>query len=302
MELRHIRYLLAVAEHGNFTRAAESLHISQPTLSQQIKQLERRLEATLLDRSGRAVTLTDAGEAYVYHARLALRDLEAGRRAVHDVHDLSRGHLRIAMTPTFSAYLVGPLVHRFRAAHPNITLSIREAAQARIESDLAMDRLDIGIGFEGDHTAGIEALPLFIEPLSVVTATGHPLASSSRPVPLQRFAAEPLCLLNTDFATRLQLDHYFAQQGVTPSIAVEASSISAIVELVRNGGLATVLPDAVSRAHTDLRPIATEPAMPTRRVVLLRRSTDYRSRAARAFTEVVTTMTAPTIGSADPRD
>ncbi|WP_040718973.1 LysR family transcriptional regulator, partial [Nocardia veterana] len=136
MELRHIRYLLAVADHGNFTRAAESLHISQPTLSQQIKQLERHLGVALLDRSGRTVRLTDAGEAYAQHARLALRDLDAGERAIHDVQDLSRGHLRVAMTPTFTAYLIGPLIHRFRAAHPGITLTVRETTQDRIESDL----------------------------------------------------------------------------------------------------------------------------------------------------------------------
>eukprot|EP01030_Chromulinospumella_sphaerica_P027286 gene27286-biopygen24576 len=101
MLLRHIRYLLAVAEHRNFTRAAEALHVSQPTLSQQIKQLEESLGAPLLDRSGRSVNLTDAGQAYVRFARLALQDLQAGTRAMHDVQDLSRGNLRLAMTPTF---------------------------------------------------------------------------------------------------------------------------------------------------------------------------------------------------------
>lgn len=110
MELRHLRYLLAVAEHQNFTRAAEALHISQPTLSQQIKQLESTLGAHLLDRSGRTVRPTDAGEAFLVYARRALQDLTAGQRAVHDVHDLSRGSLRLAITPTFTAYLVGPLV------------------------------------------------------------------------------------------------------------------------------------------------------------------------------------------------
>ncbi len=124
MEVRHIRYLLAVADHGNFTRAAQSLHISQPTLSQQIKQLERALGVVLLDRSGRTVRLTDVGEAYAHHARLALRDLGTAERAVHDVQDLTRGQLRAAITPTFTAYLIGPLVHRFRSAHPGITLTV----------------------------------------------------------------------------------------------------------------------------------------------------------------------------------
>ena len=91
MELRTLRYLIAVAEHGNFTRAAEALHVSQPALSQQILQMENRLGVVLLDRSGRTVTVTDAGQAYMVHARRALSELELGRRAIHDVRDLSRG-------------------------------------------------------------------------------------------------------------------------------------------------------------------------------------------------------------------
>ena len=85
MLLRHIRYFLAVAEHRNFTRAAEALHVSQPTLSQQIRQLEDTLRVQLLDRSGRSIQLTDAGAAYVRYAQRALQDLEAGKRAIHDV-------------------------------------------------------------------------------------------------------------------------------------------------------------------------------------------------------------------------
>jgi LysR family cyn operon transcriptional activator len=91
MLLRHVRYFLAVAEHANFTRAAEALHVSQPTLSQQIEQLEDRLGTQLLDRSGRTIQLTDSGTAYLHYAQRALQDLEAGRRAIHDVRDLSRG-------------------------------------------------------------------------------------------------------------------------------------------------------------------------------------------------------------------
>jgi LysR family cyn operon transcriptional activator len=86
--LRHARYLIAVVDHGSFTRAASALHVSQPALSQQIRQIEEQLGAQLLDRTGRA---TDAGEAFLAHARRALADLEAGQRAVRDVHDLSSG-------------------------------------------------------------------------------------------------------------------------------------------------------------------------------------------------------------------
>jgi LysR family cyn operon transcriptional activator len=89
MILRHINYFLAVAKHKKFTKAAASLYVSQPALSQQIKQLEETLGAPLFDRSGRSVTLTDAGEAYVHYTHKALQDLEEGRRAIHDVKNLT---------------------------------------------------------------------------------------------------------------------------------------------------------------------------------------------------------------------
>ncbi|WP_040751519.1 transcriptional regulator CynR [Nocardia transvalensis] len=287
MELRHIRYLLAVADHGNFTRAAESLHISQPTLSQQIKQLERGLGVVLLDRSGRTVRLTDAGEVYAGHARMALRDLDAGERAVHDVQDLSRGQLRIATTPTFTAYLVGPLVHRFRSEHPGIALTVRETTQDLIEADLIADRLDLGIAFSGPHAAGIEHTALFVETLGLVVGPSHPLGETAGALPVGRLARASLGLLSSDFATRGHIDAYFAECGVEPDIAVEANSISALLEFTRRGSLATVLPDAITRVYDELRPVPLSPALPSRTVELLRRHTAYHSAAARAFAQVV---------------
>lgn len=287
MELRHIRYLLAVADHGNFTRAAESLHISQPTLSQQIKQLERTLRVQLLDRSGRTVRLTDTGQVYAEHARRALRDLAAAERAIHDVQDLTRGHLRVAMTPTFTAYLIGPVMHRFHAAHPEVTVTVVETAQDRIEEALLGDHIDLGIAFAGAHTAGIESAPLFVEDLSVVIGAGHPLAGRTRHLPLPELANYPLALLSRDFATRAHIDRYLAENDVVPRIAVEANSISALVEFVRGGALATVLPDAITRAHPDLDPVGVNPALPSRTVELLRRRTAYHSAAARAFASII---------------
>src|SRR5471032_2911780 len=147
MLLRHLRYLLAVADHGGFTRAAEALHVSQPTLSQQIRQLEETLGVNLFDRTSRTVKPTDAGEAYIECARRVLVELEAGKRAIHDVKDLSRGTLRLAMTPTFMAYLAGPLVRDFLALYPNIHFEVFELSMVDIEAGLADDSLDIAIAF-----------------------------------------------------------------------------------------------------------------------------------------------------------
>ncbi|MFD6436577.1 transcriptional regulator CynR [Streptomyces venezuelae] len=285
-ELRHLRYLLAVAEHGNFTRAAEELHISQPTLSQQIRQLERAVGVPLLDRSGRAVRLTDAGAAYLPHARRALQDLAAAERAVHDVTDLSRGALRLAVTPTFTAYLVGPLTALLHARHPGITLSLRELPQERIEPALLADELDLGIAFHGAHLPGLAAADLFTESLSLVVGDPHPLAGRTAPLPLDELAAVRLALLTGDFATRVHIDAHLARHAVRPDVTVEATSINALTEIVRHSPLATVLPDALTRNRPDLHTVPLDPALPARTVTLLHRENGYRTAAARAFTDL----------------
>lgn len=285
-ELRHLRYLLAVAEHANFTRAAEELRIAQPTLSQQIRQLEKALGTRLLDRGGRAVRLTDAGEAYARYARRALRELAAGERAVLDVHDLSRGHLRLAVTPTFTAYLTGPLVAGFHIRHPGIGVEVRELPQDRIEAELLADRLDLGVAFQGAHLPGVEATGLFTETLGLVVGPGHPLAGRTDPVPVAELTEHHLALLSRDFATRLHIDAYVSEHRVRPRIAVETDSVSALTEVVRRTALATVLPDAVTRDQPGLSPVPLSPALPARGVVLLRRAAGYRSAAAGAFAEL----------------
>jgi len=216
MLLRHIRYLLAVVEHRNFTRAAAALHVSQPTLSQQIMQLEQQLGAQLLDRSGRTVRVTDAGAAYVEYARRALRELDAGQRAIHDVRDLSRGTLRLLTTPTFTSYLVGPLVASFNARYPGIALLITEMPLDRIASALAEDEADVGIAFSDVRSEEIESRPLFIEKLSVVVGTQHPLARRRAAITPEDLAREPLALLSSDFATRSYVDAYLREQKITP--------------------------------------------------------------------------------------
>ncbi|KOV17153.1 transcriptional regulator [Streptomyces sp. XY413] len=285
--MRHLRYLIAVAEHGSFTRAAEALRISQPTLSQQVKQLERAVGAQLLDRTGRAVRLTDAGATYVHHARGALRDLAAAERAVKDLADLSRGHLRLALTPTFTAYLVGPLVAGLHEAHPGVTLELLEMPQDDIEAGLLADHHDLGLAFDRPHLPGITATPLYTETLGlVVAAEDDGPDPGTGPLPVRDLAARRLALLSGDFATRGHVDDYLATHGVRPHIAVEANSVQALTEIVRRTSLATVLPDAVTHDHPHLRQVALDPALPARTVTLLRRESAYESAASRAFTEL----------------
>ncbi len=258
VELRHLRYLLAVAEHGNFTRAAEELHISQPTLSQQIKQLERTVGVQLLDRTGRRVRLTDAGAVYTDHAGRALRDLAAAERAVHDVQNLSRGHLRLGATPTFTAYLLGPLVAGLHARHPGIGLTLTEMPQDRIEAALLADDLDLGIAFTGHHLPGVAATALFTETLTLVT--GAPVAAGrGAPLPVQDLTGRQLALLSDDFATRGHIDAYFSRHRPSRASTVEANSIQA---LTRSSGAPTWPPSCRTPSPTTT---PTSPPSPSNR-------------------------------------
>jgi len=285
--LRHIRYFLAVAEQGNFTRAAEVLHVSQPTLSQQIKQLEESLHAQLFDRSGRTITLTDAGIAWKHYAVRALQDLEAGTRAIHDTEDLQRGTLRLAMTPTFTSYLTAPVVGEFYRRYPGIRLKLCEMTLDKIEALLAQDQLDLGIAFEPVHSADITATPLFLETLNLMVGERHPLATRNGSLSLEEFARQPLVLLNGEFATRQFIDIFYQQMAIQPNVVVETNTISAIVEMVRFSQLATILPQAIARADRQLYPLSLERPITVRQAVLLQRKDAYRSAAVRAFTQLL---------------
>jgi LysR family cyn operon transcriptional activator len=283
MLLRHLRYLLAVVDHGNFTRAAQALYVSQPTLSQQIRQLEESLGAELLERGGRTVQPTDAGTVYVEYARRVLRELEAGKRAIHDVKDLSRGHLRVAMTPTFMAYLAGPLVRDFLADYPRIHLEIFELSMASIEAGLSEDSLDIAIAFSDVRNPDIEWSPLFTERLAVMVGQAHALYPREEALTLTELASLPLALLTDNFITRTCVDDYCRGHGFDPNVVLEASSVNALLEIVRHAPLATVLPEAIARDDRSLRKIDFADVPPRRTAALLKRRNAYQSMASTAL-------------------
>lgn len=287
---RSIRYLAAVAEYHSFTRAAEVLYVSQPTLSQQIKQLEDLLEVQLLDRSGRTVRLTAAGEVYLHHARRALGELDAGKRAIHELQDLTRGSLRLGMTP-ITDYLATALLDQFSARYPGITLSTLEMPQSDIEAALAEDRVDLGIAFGsangiGDQSEAIDNRILFVETLNLAVGDGHPRAGQAEALNGHALEQEPLVLFNSDYALRRHFDLYCLEHGITPRIAMEVTSLSVIIEVVRLGRLATILPDSISCSQQGLHSVTLLPELPHHTISLICRKEAYKSPACQAFGEL----------------
>lgn len=285
-----LRYLIAIADHKSFTRAAEALYVSQPTLSQQVKQLEELLDAQLLDRSGRSVRLTDAGEVYLSYARRALGELDAGKRAIHELQDLSRGSLRLGMTP-ITDYLAAPLLDTFNTRYPNIMLSALEMPQDIIEASVTADQIDIGIAFTNTlsneaRSNDIDTHTLFIEPLNLAVGESHPCAEEEALQGDQVLEQLPLVLLNSDFALRRHIDLYCFEHNIAPNIVMEANSLSVIIEVLRLGRLATILPNTIACMQNGIRTVVMLPHLPHHTITLICRKGAYKSPACIAFSEL----------------
>ena len=293
---RSLQYLIAIAEHGSYTRAAEVLHVSQPTLSQQIKQLELLLQSPLLDRSGRGVRLTDMGEVYLRHARRAWGELNAGTRAINDLKNLSRGSLRVGWTP-ITEYLTCSLLANFFSRYPSITLNTLEMPQNDIETAVAEDRIDLGIVFsrpitDASKSRDFEIFTLFEEALCVAVGNDHPFAKRRTRISASDFSNESLVLLNNNFALRRRIDNYCLANKIEPNVAVETDSLSVIVEMVQLSPLATVLPSTIVISHLGLNSILPSPDLPHHTVSLIWHRGGYKSPACLAFLEMAADKTA----------
>lgn len=285
IHLRYIRYFLAVAEHQSFTRAAEALYTSQPALSQHIKSLEESLGAQLFDRSGRKIRLTDTGEVYLHYVRQAFQVLNEGKRAIHDIEDLSRGSLRIAVTPSFITYFIGPLIAELYALYPHIAIQVQESSQDKIENMLLKDEIDIGIGFDETHSPNITSEALLTEKLTLAASANHPLAKRSS-VMLNELDNKNFILLSPKFATRLQIDHHFRQAGLHFQVHMEVDSINAIIAIVRRTSLLTIIPGNIPSPDNGLVAIPLSNHPLERTAILMRRKDAWQSVAVKAFAKV----------------
>ena len=146
IEIRHLRYFLAVAQTENFTRAAERLRISQPSISQQITQLERALRTPLFRRVGKRVFLTEAGAAFRKSAEVVLRKLDDACNSVSDIAGLLSGRVDVGVIPALHFAWIPPLLGQMARKHPGVTVGVQELASSGVETEIEAGRLDIGFG------------------------------------------------------------------------------------------------------------------------------------------------------------
>ncbi|MFJ9846540.1 LysR family transcriptional regulator [Kitasatospora sp. NPDC101155] len=265
MELRQLQYFVTVAQHGSFTRAAELLHLSQPGVSAQIRQLERELGHPLLDRSSRTVRLTRVGEAVLPHAQAALAAAAAARQTAQEFGGLRRGHVRLgmvagaALTPppalgTFPG--LATTLAAFRQEHPGIDFSLAEDTTARMLAALREGRLDLAViglptaegGREGDDgwtaLAGLALHTVLEVPLVAVCPEDHPLtAAPDGLLPVAALAGHTLVGTPRGTGLRTALERALAEAGVSATVAVEAAAPPQLAELAVHGLGVAVLPD-----------------------------------------------------------
>ncbi|WP_026146336.1 LysR family transcriptional regulator [Zestomonas thermotolerans] len=292
MELRHLRYFVAVAEELHFGRAAERLGISQPPLSQQIQALEEELGARLLERTNRRVALTEVGRLFLAEARQVLAQSDKAVQLARRAQRGEIGELKIGFTSSAPFTSTIPRsIFAFRQAYPAVHLELLEMSSRQVVAALQERRVQVGVIRPLALPEGMERTELFREPLVAVLRADHPLAQGrDGGIGLAELAEEPFVYFPVSFGTGLydQLLELTRQAGFTPRIAQEAGEAMTIIGLVAAGLGVSVLPASFRRMRIDgvvflelLDPGATSA------VWLVRRSREC-SPQALAFVELLT--------------
>ncbi|OEV00238.1 LysR family transcriptional regulator [Streptomyces qinglanensis] len=248
MDLQQLRYVVALAETRNFTRAAERCRVVQSSLSHRIAGLERELGVTLFARSSRRTELTGAGAAFLVGARECLA---AADRAVADAAAAGgsvRGRLAVGMIRTTAAVDVPELLQRYRARYPEVRVSLEAGSSDELAAAVRKGELDIVfLGLpEGEQPAGVETLVLDHDEHVLVVPAGHRLAGASR-VTLAEVADETFVDFRDGSPGRAQTDQAFAAAGLARDIAYEAGVAELITQLIARGLGIALLPSAFVR-------------------------------------------------------
>lgn len=282
MDLRHLEYVVAVADHGGFTRAARTLHVSQPSLSQGVRSLEHELGIRVFTRLGRSVTPTPTGDALIAAARRVLTAMAGVRATAAAATGLLEGRLDLVALPTLAVDPVAELVGHFRAAHPGIHVRLVEPEDATsLEQQVRSGRAEVGFSDISTSSEGLRRVPLYRQELLAVCPPGTTV-DGDKLTPAE-LAAMPLIATPAGTSTRRLLDLVLSRTSHEARIAVELNQREAILPLVLAGAGATLLPRALAEPAI-AQGATVRPMRPpvTRRVGLVHRAGDL-SPAAGAF-------------------
>ncbi|UXY53533.1 LysR family transcriptional regulator [Pseudomonas tohonis] len=250
MDFRQLSYFVALYEEGHVGRAAERLSISQPALSQQIRQLEQGLDVSLFQRTGKRLLPTLAAHTLYNHALPLLDGMERAREALRNFRGQSPRSLAIGVLQTVNASLVPLLLERLREAQPHLVVQIYELSGLDIERRLLTGNLDIGIGFLPPRQPGLHSQLLYEDELQLVIPEEHPL-KEFRKVSLAQAAELPMLLLGEEFRVRQIWQEQLALIGRRPQVQAELNHMAGILDSLPHTRLATVLPGRARQLHAN---------------------------------------------------
>lgn len=302
MNLEQLRGFVAVAEIGHFTRAAETLHVAQPSLSRQIATLEREMGSELFHRARGHITLTAAGETLLPRARRMLADADAIRVEMGELAGLQRGRVRLGATPTLCVSLVTEAMSAFHPIHPGIGLQLTEAGSRLLIERLTAGELDMAlITLSEGLPAGESTLvrtPLLTEELVVVSAASAPSIADAA-IGLAELATLPLVAFAESYDLRAATDAAFRSAGFAPTTVIEGAEMDAVLRFVERGLGVAVVPATVLLDRPSLRAVRLVEPQLTRTISIAHRSDVNSTRAAAAMREVIVS-TAAGLAAASP--
>jgi DNA-binding transcriptional LysR family regulator len=284
VDIRHLRFFMEIARLGNFTKAAERLHVAQPAVSMAIKDLEEELELTLFNRSGRRVSLTAEGEIFLGHAQKLLDDLAAAHQQMADLRGLGKGEVRVGIPPMLSAYYFPDIICDFTRRYPNLHLSIFGEGASRIQKMITAGEIDMGV--VGGNTAlpeELESRHLIREEVVVCVPAGHPFAGRSA-VTLSEFAGERLVFYKEGYYLREFISGMLKEFDQSLDIVFETNLFSLVKSLVMRGLGISVFLKMVVAAETDVVAIPFDPPLYLD-LELAWKKNAYLSRANQAFVD-----------------
>lgn len=244
VELRHLRTFLTVAETENFTRAAERLGLTQPSISIQVKELETALGAQLFSRLGPRVALTPAGRAFRARAAMVLSKLNDACQAVHETEDLVAGHISLAVIPPLNVPWMPRVLGRIAREHPGLAVTLIEKSADDLEGTVETGRCDLGVGILSRSSPNLEYERLRTDALMLLAAPEGPF-QRRRSVTAEEVGRERLVVLPESYVLRQLTTDAFRAARVLPRVALEIDTIDALLATVVEGGLCTLLPSVV---------------------------------------------------------
>src|ERR1700678_1211282 len=266
MEVHQLRYVCAVADTGTFSRAAERCKITQPSLSQQVLKLEEELGTKLFDRLGRSIRLTEAGRAFIPHARAILEHMDVARSSVAEKHADLNGSVTVGVIPTIAPYLMPSYTAGFTKKFPDAKLRIiEETTSVLIEGlrDLSIDAAILALPLRHKD---LELFPIRTEPLFAVLKKNHPRASAHS-LSLKELRGEPFVMLRDGHCFRDLSINTCARARVTPKIAFESGQFSSLLGMVAAGVGVSLVPEMAIDRNVACRYVRLSDPQATRTIV-----------------------------------